>query len=257
MTPFEHNPRQPVFLVVLLLIASLAADFAVRAMAHDQDPPAPAVVFMYALSFSQISLLALFVGLGTAAWLERLAALGAGIAFWVLMLATMANAQPPDAIATLISLHAVTIALLAGLARLIGVRWTDEPSSRYAPASASQRRQLTLARLFGWTTVAAIVAALARHANLPHVADRRIAMSLLLANNAITTFAAAYTVFSYSHPAWSMAGAIVLCIASVTLTNHDYERFLIPMNVLHLLLVATALAVCRAAGLRMIRLGSV
>jgi hypothetical protein len=254
MSTIEKTARQPVFLVVLLLIASLAADIAVCAMARDQESPAPAVVFMLALSFSQVSLLALFVGLGTAPWLERLAALGAGIAFWVWMLEVKEDV-PRDWVATFLSLHAAAVVVPARLVRLAGLRWTDELPPICAPASVPRQRQLTLTSLFGWTTLVAIVAALARHANLPSNTEASARMAFLLTNSALTTFAAAYAVFSSRHTAWCMAGAIMfVCVASVGFPSR--EQALFPLNVLHLLLVATALAVCRTAGLRMIRLGS-
>jgi hypothetical protein len=258
MSTGEKIVNRSVFVVVLLVIASVAADTAVCVMARDQLFPAPAWILMFALAFSQISLLALFVALGSAVWLERFAALGGGIAAWVWMLEATTGASP-DELTTAFALQAAAIVVPASLGRLAGLRWTDERTEVRDPRDIPRRRQLTLAHLFGWTTLAAITAALASHASLP-VWVARAFFAWLLANNALSALAAAWATFSERNAPWYMASAIVMVSLAGLLLEELFPSYqqgpLVTLNVFQLLLVATTLAICRSAGLRIIRLSS-
>ncbi|OHB78463.1 MAG: hypothetical protein A2W31_00130 [Planctomycetes bacterium RBG_16_64_10] len=243
--------------LVVLGVATLVASVAVAVLAKDQPFPAPAGILLWAVILGQMSVLALYVALGTGPWPVRIAILAGGLGAWVTVTRLTVNG-PAGAVATDLVVHAGGVVLLAALARGAGVRWMVAARSG-SPTGAAQpsRRQFSLAQLLGWTAVAALTAAMARQA-VSAGARMGGPGGPLLGAGVVVGLTAAWAASAAPH--WPLRWTALMVLSSalgwmVTAFRADDPGPWITCYVLQALLVAGWISAARTAGLSIGRAG--
>jgi hypothetical protein len=241
-------------ILILLAVATATATTAMCALAQAHSFPSPAVILLLAMLLSQVSLLGIFLGLGTVSGRVRLAILAAGTAVWV---ANLRIAEVPISreLATLLAVQAIVVALVATALRSFGFYWTT--SWRLGRPLADHQLgpgQFTIAQLLGWTTVAAVVAALGRQATFPSGATALIGLALMLAANVVVALSAAWVASAARRFLYRLALLISLAMGLGWITGalfHQIEPGLFgALNVLQALVIAGWIAASRTAGVR-------
>ena len=241
-------------MVTLLLVAAVLLD-AVTCLLVSSRSQYSGIFFM-SLIFAQINLLSLWVGLGTTYWLVRIASLGCAIAALSAAFAVWIDSPSVEEIATVFAIEAAAVLPIAALARFVGFRWTIVSPQLSPDCSASPYHfQFTIRRLFAWTTVAAVVAALARQADLP--GGETGAIIFFFTSNTIITFAAAWAVSANGRILTRLALLILvaglLSVVDGIAIRTPGPPFMLMMMVLHALFVAGWFGACRVVDIRIVR----
>jgi hypothetical protein len=241
-------------ILLLLTVATVAATAAICTLAQAHSFPSPAMILLLALLLGQVSLLGLFLGLGTAPGIVRLGALAVGTAAWVTIL-HITEVPIGGELGTILAVQAIVVALVATAIRSTGVCWTTGWQLSHPPVGFQLGpRQFTIAQLLGWTTVAAVVAALARQAVFPSSALAILGLALMLAANVVVALSAAWVASAARHFLYRMACLIGLAmglgwIVGAVIEQTDPGPFG-ALNVLQALVIAGWIAASRAAGVR-------
>lgn len=152
-------------ILTLLLLAHVLLDMVVWRLAVRQEVGSPAQIVLIVLLRSQLSLLALYLSLGTSHWAIRLAALVTGVVVWTGAFLHYAYAPlDPAHTATLFSVLVLPLVFVGAVARAKGFLWGQEPASIEGSLAA---RQFSLGAAFRWLTISAILLALAKQAEFP------------------------------------------------------------------------------------------
>ena len=251
--PPRMNPRLRMIGLLLAVVVFLDG----VACLLDMTYPYYAEIFYLSLFFAQINLLSLWVGLGRAYWLIRVIALFGGIIALTCIHVAVDGTRNWDLTATIFAVQAAVVLPLAALARLSGFRWTvvatQPPGDRSAPA---HHFQFTLKRLLGWTTVAAVVAALARQASFPSYQSNTLI--LVVTCTTIMTFASAWAVSATGRVIPRLLTVILVAGLLTALDGLVYNMYRSPSFIpaiifLHALFIASWIDACQAVGIRIIR----
>jgi hypothetical protein len=261
--------------MTLLVVATLLADVVVVSIAASADQgsppqwPHPAVLVLFALSMSQVSLAAVWTGFGGRSVHWRVMGLMLIAVLWSRYMAWIVAPSRLDDYACLYGslLLAQTIAVLVPLtvARLGGVRLARPgPLESAKDASPSPSRlQFSLREMLSWTTVFAVVLGALRytvdhHLFPSYLGDWRQLAVLSLAN-AIPALVALWAALGVGRPALR---AVVLTLATAaaigasgTLAEVVSLRAYAALCVLQVACVLGSLLVFRVAGYRVVRGG--
>ena len=242
-----------VLMVTLLLVTTIVVD--VVTIPRTQESHA-ANIATIALLVAQVNLLALWAGLGLTHWLLRVVLLGVGIAAFSAEL----GHTSPDAFRTMASLFGLCAGMMFFLAvfgRLAGFRWTlvspVAPDQKHANL---QPMQFSLAQMFSWTTVAAVVAALAGKASLA-VVDVPFYIALFATNAVIALVAA--SIVSFSRRILTVLALVILIalvsalLFNIVIAKGRFEGYFFALYVLHALFIAGWFSACRLVGIRIVR----
>lgn len=161
-------------LVILLVVATLLVDLVVVSLVASHqivpaDWPHPAAIALFSLCVAQVSLLAIWTGLGGKSLPWRILGLLLVIGLWSRLVAW--TIDRPDTEDVFVEwtwvLLGQTVVILVPLwaARLRGVRLTRASSEDWTEETASPRSrfQFSLGHLLSWITVLAIVLGLAQY----------------------------------------------------------------------------------------------
>jgi len=144
-------------LIGLLLLATLLVDCAVVATTGSVSDPDFWAIAPWALQASQVSLMAIWLGLGrTSAPLRLTGAVGV-VAVWA-YLDELLRFPDPEEWAVVLMAHAVAVSVPLLVARQLGVEviHTSALPKAESPTAAPNRWQFSLACLFGWMTALAV-----------------------------------------------------------------------------------------------------
>ena len=252
-TPGQRNdPSLPI--LILLAVATIAATAAICTLAQTHHFPSPAVILLLALLLGQVSLLGVFLGLGTAGGLIRLATLAVGTAVWVAIL-RIAEVPISGELTTLLAVQAIVVALVATAMRSMGICWTanwrlTQPRAGFQLGPG----QFTIAQLLSWTTVAAVITALGRQATFPSSSVALLGLALMLAGNVVIALSAIWVASATRYFLYRLALLISLAmglgwIAGAVVQQIEPGLFG-ALNVLQALVIAGWIAASRAAGVR-------
>ena len=157
--------RNPL-IIVLLVLAHTVLDMVIWRLADQQPVGSPAQISLIAMMRSQLSLLALYLALGTAHWIWRLLALTAGLVGWsgaFLYYQYAGLSLAPTA--TLFTVLILPLVLSGLMARSKGLLWGQWPAVPTAGMLAP--RQFSLGAAFRWLTLSALLLGLAKMAEFP------------------------------------------------------------------------------------------
>lgn len=237
-------------ILALLLLAHLSVDGVAFRLAAEQPVGSPGQIAVIALMRSQLSLLALFLAMGTLHWAWRLAALAGGVAAWTAAFMYYDYARLSLAsTATLFTLLVVPVVPLGAAARWQGYLWGELPE----PSAGLGSRQFSLGAMFRWSTLAAIFFALAKLADFPTIyADLWLRVGLL---NTLLALGFLWTLAGAA-PRWPKAVAL-LAIASAggALLQADAIQAWPTKFALQTLLMLGTAEITRMAGWRLARVG--
>jgi len=157
-------------LIVLLLLATVLVDCAVLVAAGQRPSfPNPVLISVWALQISQVSLAAIWLGLGRKPAPLRLVGAVAVAALWSWALSTLPDAGNVEQWAVLLMAHtaAVSVPLLA--VRSLGLQLVDVSAAKGAEKlpAGPQRLQFSIGYLLGWTTALAVIMSIL-HYVAPH-----------------------------------------------------------------------------------------
>jgi hypothetical protein len=248
----QDRPNLPILL--LMTVAMATATAAICRLAQLHTFPSPTVILMLAVLLGQVSILGLFLGLGTANGMVRLASVAAGTMLWVTV-HRFAKLPVGGELTTILAVQAIVVGLVAYALRSTGVYWTSHQRLSHSPSALQlDSRQFTIAQLMGWTTVAAVIAALARQATFPATGPAFFLLALVLGANVVIAFAAAWVASGARHFLHRMAFLVALAMGlgwAVGGMSQQIEPGLFgALNVLQALVVAGWIGAGRAAGVR-------
>ena len=247
--------RPHVVMVTLLLVAAVLLDAVACLLENTRSDYSQ--IFIWSLFFAQINLLSLWVGLGTAYWLVRIASLGCAIVAIPTAFAVMGFTNVGEETATIFAIQAAAVLPFAAVARFLGFRWTIvDPHSSPDCDTSAHHFQFTIRRMLAWTTVAAVVAALARRADFP--SGETATFVLVYISNTIITFTAAWAVASNGRILRRLLLLILVAgflsvLERLAIRTSGPPFSMLMLIVLHALFVAGWLGACRLVGIRIVR----
>jgi len=146
-------------LVSLLLLATVLVDCVARSMAEGQEFPHLTILLTWALQLSQVSLAAVWLGLGGRWGMWRMAAVVVVVAAWSYAMSTLSGAPLVEqwAVWLMTQTVAVSVPLLVG--RSLGLRLVDIAgvSAEADSAPGTPRLQFSIRQMLGWTTALAVI----------------------------------------------------------------------------------------------------
>jgi hypothetical protein len=152
-------------ILTLLLLAHVVLDLVAWRLAVRQPVGSPAQILLIVLLRTQLSLLALYLSLGTSHWAIRLSALITGVVVWTGAFLHYDYAQlSPAQTATFFSVLAFSLVLIGAAARARGYLWGQEPDRTKGSLT---ERQFSLGAAFRWLTISAILLGLVKQAEFP------------------------------------------------------------------------------------------
>jgi hypothetical protein len=260
-------------LITLLVVATLLADVGALSFAGAAEGgsppqwPHPAVLVLFALSMSQVSLAAVWAGFAGRSWPWRVIGLMLVAVLWSRHAAWIVAPSRLDDYACLYGslLLAQVLAVLVTLTavRLSGVRLVHRGHVGVPDAGARSpsRVQFSLREMLSWMTALAVVLGALRYTVDDHVFPSYLGdwkqLAVLSLANAILALAALWAALGEGRGAWR---AVVLGLAtaaaigaSSTLAEVVSLRAYAVLCVLQVVCVLGSLCVFRVAGYRVVR----
>jgi hypothetical protein len=228
----------------LLLLAHLALDLVAWRLAAHQRVGSPAQILLIVLLRTQLSLLALYVALGTGHWAVRLAGITTAVALWTgaFLRSEYANLGPAQ-LATLFTLLVLPVVLIGAAARALGYRW-GQPPERLPGGLAA--RQFSLGAAFRWLTLSALLLGLAKQADFPlEYGELWLRVSLI---NTFVAMAFLWAVATEGKQLPKIASMVAVAFFSTLLLQDNPQQAWVTKFVLQALLMAGTAEVCRIAG---------
>jgi hypothetical protein len=236
--------------VVLVIVDAVAWRWGVR-----HDWPSLIRVGCYALVFSQVSLVAIWIGLGATSALLRALGLAAAVGFGTLALRALHDRSGLWLVLLAIQVVAVIGPLAA--ARLCGIRLVREATP--ATRSAGRPLQFTLWHLFAGLTVTAVLMGIGRLV-LPEIAGPRVYGELIVIGGGFAAIALVAVWAGLGIGAVWLKPPVLLSVSAgvgygiaILVEGRDDVPPLVAMSVAQALCLAGSLAVVRRAGYRLVR----
>ncbi len=258
-------------LIGLLVLASVAVD-AMMLVSVGMDRwvppewPHPTLGLLFALAFSQVSLMAMWLGLGRRPSPWRLVALVLTVAAWSGALPWVLGGGPPFHAATPWATMLLGLGLLivigVMIARTLGVRLVEIDAPSEAHTDGLGPRQFSLGYLLAWMTAVPVVLGMLQYMIpgelLGDAVQRSLEMDVVLIDGglAITALACLAAILGVGWPIWrsilvAVSVAVVIAVEIPLAVTPIAQRTLILMNLSHVLLLAGSLGVVRIAGYRL------
>ncbi len=252
----------------IALSAAIVADSLATHYAWTVRMPAAQLVF-WALAFSQVSLLGIWLGIGTSHGVLRAAGVAVGIAIWTRIIARSSPGLPENWTMMFVLQTAAT-ALPLIIVQLAGVQLTAASAERDKPARPLAPPQFSLVQLLQWTTLVALLMAAVRFVGFPETGIPLLAV--LAGGFSLLSLLAVAAMLRRAQPAWGLGW---LCLATILvgcaqglllswlrgdLYTHQRTRAMeyhTQLAVAQTLLVVAALWLVRWAGFRLTRLARV
>lgn len=263
--------RGPRLLITLLIVAAVLVDvvvLSVVASARGLPPqwPHPGVLVLFALSMSQVSLAALWTGLGGRSLYWRVGGLMLCAVLWSRYMAWIIAPERIDDYASLYGslLLAQTIAILVPLsvARLRGLKLVREGDVDCVEDTTGGRSglQFSLREMFSWTTTFAVVLGALRctvdHRLLPSYLSDWRDLTVLSLDNALLALAALWAVLGTGRPALRALILVLATAAAITtggaLAHVDVLWPFAALCLIQVLWLLASLCVFRVAGYRVV-----
>ncbi len=265
--------RSSGLLIGLLVLASVAVDAMVLVsvgMDRWVPPvwPHPTLGLLFALAFSQVSLVAIWLGLGRRPLPWRLVGMVLTVATWSGALPWVLRNGPPFHRPTPWAIMLLGLGLLivigVAIARTLGVRLVEIDAPAEEPGDGLGRRQFSLGYLLAWMTAVPIVLGMLQYMIpgelLGDAVQRSLHLNVVLINGglAITALTCLAATLGAGAPIWRsillvVIVAVVIGVEIQLAVTPVAQRTLILMNLSHVLLLAGSLGVVRIAGYRLVR----
>ncbi len=265
--------RSSRLLIGLLVLASVAVDAMVLMSVGIQRwvPPVwphPTLGLLFALAFSQVSLVAIWLGLGRRPSPWRLICLVLTVVAWSGALPWVLRDGPPFHTPTPWAIMLLGLGLLVvigvAIARALGATLVEIDAPADPRVDGLGRRQFSLGYLLAWMTAVPIVLGTLQYMVpgelLGDAIQRSLDMDVVLINGglAITALACLGAMLGTSVPIWRsillvVIVAVVIAVEIQLAVTPVAQRTLILMHFSHVLLLAGSLAVVRIAGYRLVR----
>ena len=262
--------RRPGLLITLLIVATVLVDLvALSVVPRPPEGPHPAMMVLYSLSMAQVSLVALWAGLGgkSAPW--RVIGLVLVVVLWSALLAAVLSYSftLPREIASLwtvvLLVQAVAVFISLSVARAVAVRLVsvDDLDSVEKGGTGRSRLQFSLAYLLGWTTAVAVTLGLLKYTVdyrtlSPWLSTWRQLSVLAVGNPAIALVA----LWALLGSRWLGLRVLLLCLtAAAAIASERWlaarSPFWVPalLWLVQALWLAGSLAVFRVCGYRVVR----
>ena len=259
-------------LIGLLVLATVAVDGVVLVSVGIQRwvPPVwphPTLGLLFALAFSQVSLMAIWLGLGQRPSPWRLVGMVLTVAAWSGALPWVLRSGPPFHTATPWAIMLLGLGLLiaigVAIARTLGVRLVEIDAPAEPSGDGLGPRQFSLGYLLAWMTAVPVVLGTLQYMVpgelLGDAVQRSLRLDVVLINGglAITALACLAAMLGAGSPICRsilllVSVAVVIAVV-IPLATPVAQRTLILMNLSHVLLLAGSLGVVRIAGYRLVR----
>ena len=235
--------RHPIILT-LLLLAHAVLDLVAWRLAEQQPVGSPAQIVLIELLRTQLSLLALYLALGTSHWTIRLAALATGVVVWTGAFLHLENSSLALAqTATLFTVLVLPVVLIGAAARALGYVWGQLPE---LTAGSLAARQFSLGAAFRWLTITAILLGLAKQADFPlEQSELWFRVSLI---NILVVLAFLWAMATPGLRLPKVALLVIVAGLSAWLLQDDPNQAWVAKFVLQALLMAGTAEVSRLAG---------
>jgi hypothetical protein len=261
-------------LIGLLVLAMVLVDAVILLVAEDRELSAPVEILLQPFPVGQVSLLAVWAGLGSKRSPWRLLAMALGGAAWSWLAASAPEsngwfdfAWVTSVLALMLLLQAVYVFVPLSVGRLAGLRVVclSQDTAAAESDTGPRRLQFSLGNLLAWTTAVALLLGILPYVlhrdKLAEVWEFGVLLSPLIIGPAAMTLAAVWAVLGTRRALLRAAG---LCLAAGTVLALDIvgsifwgqgssadavNRAL--LFILHLLVVAGSLYVFRVAGYRL------
>lgn len=234
-------------ILLLLLLAHVVLDLVAWRLAVQQEVGSPAQILLIVLLRTQLSLLALYLALGTSHWALRLMASITGVVVWTGAFLHYDYAKLGLAhTATLFTVLVLPLVLIGALARARGFLWGQPPERAKGTLA---ERQFSLGAVFRWLTIAAILLGLAKMAEFPIAY-----LELWLRVSLINIFVAMAFVWAMATPGMrfpKISFMVFIAMGSTLLLQDNGSQAWVMKFVLQALLMAGTAEVCRLAGWRL------
>jgi len=257
--------RTPHFLVMLLILATvLVTGVALSWAGRQEEFPHASLSLVWAMQLCQVSLMAVWVGLGKGPFPLRLGTMVIVVGLWSWLLCGLPRAGNVDQWAVLLAVQTAAVSVPLLVVRSLGMGLSD-PATAPQPddeeEDRSPRFQFSIAYLLGWMTATAVVLStvqcIVSEGSLPLWMMERSRVWAFLAGRALVALAAVWATLGARGRTGAIAAPVVAAAAA-----YGVLRMLAPgfaggdpfcemLHALEVLLLLGSLWVFRVAGYRL------
>ena len=256
--------RTPRFLVMLLLLATvLVTGVALSWAGQQEDFPHVSLMVVWALQLSQISLAAVWLGLGKGPFPLRLGGTVIAVGLWSWLLSGLPKAGSVDQWAVLLAVQTVTVSVPLLVVRSLGLELSDPSSAAESDddEDRSPRFQFSIAYLLGWMTTTAVVLSTVQcivpEGSLPLDMVLNASLAIFLAGRALIALTAVWAALGTRGPAVVIVAPVVagaVSYGALRVAAPDFgggTALCAALHLLEVLLLFGSLWVFRVAGYRL------